>query len=261
MNTKKNFAAFLALLTIGCKSEDRKVIPTSSPALFAVRSPKGDFTGSIEKIDLKTGQTLKSISIKGDPAYEEGLAYDGHLLYYINGRTDLFGINKVIRFNPESGQPIDTFATAFPPRMDALAINKKDLFVLDFLLKKIYVVNVDSKSIVDTIIPAFTENAIGGMSFGGNRGTLFVSSFTFNQPDSYKIFEINASTGAVVKSFPVSLPVCGVSYSENTKLLYISTATGLTTDHTTYAIDPNTSKVVDQFAGSATALAGDESSL
>ena len=259
---KRNFLMFSAavLAMTGCDMFEKEVGPKSEPALFAVRSPKEGFSGAIEKIDPKTGAVLKAISINADPAFEDGLAYDGRFLYYINGRTDLVGLNKVIQIDAKSGLAVDTFATEFPPRMDALAIDKKDLYVLDFLQKKIYKVNTKTKTITDTIVPAFDGVAIGGMGFGGKRGTIFISSFTFFEPDTYKVYEINATTGAVVNSFAVSIPVAGVTYSETTKKLYITTIEGLALENITYILDPNTGAVVGQFAGGGSALASDESS-
>jgi hypothetical protein len=227
--------------------------------IYGVLSPKGDFNGAVVTIDPNTGETLKTISISTDPNYEEGLAYDGELLYYINGRTDATGINKIVRFNPEAGTAVDTFSTVFPARMDALAINHQNLYVLDFLQKKIYVVNTENQTITDTIVPAFSEPAIGGLTFGGSRGTLFISSFTFGDASTNKVYEISATTGEVINSFAVSVPPFGLAYSEHAHVLYITTAEAFDTEKSIYILNPDTGAVLKKFTGSASALAADES--
>jgi outer membrane protein assembly factor BamB len=229
--------------------------------IYGVLSPKDDFKGAIVTIDPNTGKTLQSISIKADPNYEEGLAYDGNLLYYINGRTDVTGINRIVRFDPAAGVAVDTFSTVFPERMDALAINHKNLYVLDFLQKKIYVVDTDNQKITDTIAPGFSEPAIGGLTFGGSRGTLFISSFTFGDASTYKVFEINAATGAVVNSFAVPVSAFGLAYSENAHVLYITTGEPFDSQKSIYVLNPDTGAILKKFTGSASALAADESGL
>jgi glutamine cyclotransferase len=228
--------------------------------IFAVLSPEGTFKGGIAKIDPNDGTVLQTIDMQTDPSFEDGLAYDGKLLYYINGRTEK-GINKIIQIDPSNVTANDTFATVFPPRMDALAINKKDLFVLDFLQKKIYTVNIDSKTITNTIVPAFTGDAIGGMAFGGSRGTIFVSSFVFGNASTYKVFEINATTGATINSFAVPVSPFGLAYSEGSHVLYMTTGEPYNADKSIYILNPDTGEVIKKFAGSSSALAADESSL
>jgi outer membrane protein assembly factor BamB len=229
--------------------------------IFSVSSPSGEFKGAILKIDANNGNTLQTISIATDPNFEDGLAYDGNVLYYINGRTDAVGLNKIIVIDPMLGQPVDTFNTEFPQRMDALAINKKNLYVLDFLQKKIYMVSIDTKTIAATITPAFPEAAIGGMAFGGSRGTLFVSSFTFGDASTNKVYEINASTGAVVNSFSVPISPFGLAYSETAHVLYITTGEPFDAQKSIYVLNADTGAVIKKFTGSGSALAADESGL
>jgi outer membrane protein assembly factor BamB len=237
-------------------TQDRSYEP-----IYSVSSPKDGFAGAILKIDPATGKTLSTIPIATDPNFEDGLAFDGTLLYYINGRTDFTGINKVIVIDPAKGLPIDTLSTVFPERMDALAINKKDLYVLDFLGKKIYRVSLESQTITATIVPAFEGTAIGGMSYGGSRGTIFVSSFTFGDASTNRIYEINASTGAVINSFAMPVSAFGVAYSEAAGVLYVSTGEPFDVQKSIYVLDPDSGAVLNKFSGSSSAMASDESSL
>jgi outer membrane protein assembly factor BamB len=260
--TDASRASTITVTSAGLPS--RTIVVTQNIAyepIYGVLSPKGTFNGAIVALDPNTGETLKTIPIHADPNYEEGLAYDGNLLYYINGRTDATGINKIVRFDPAAGTAVDTFSTVFPQRMDALAINHKNLYVLDFLQKKIYVVNTDSQTITDTITPGFSEPAIGGLTFGGSRGTLFISSFTFGDASTNKVFEINAATGAVVNSFSVPVSAFGLAYSEHAHVLYVTTAEAFDAEKSIYMLNPDTGATLKEIAGSASALAGDESGL
>ena len=227
--------------------------------LYAVASPSATSKGGIVKLNPLNGSVIKTLAIETDPFYEEGLAFDGKLIYYINGRTDGVGINKVITIDAELGGIIDTISTEFPPRMDALAATSKKIYVLDFIGKKIYEVSMESKKITRTIIPGFPEDAIGGISFGGKRGTLFVSSFDLNDlwnASKYKIYEIDAKTGKVVNSIAVPIPPFGVAYSEVSKALIVSTGDFML--KSSYVINPDNGKVLSSFSGSYSALAADE---
>jgi DNA-binding beta-propeller fold protein YncE len=169
------------------------------------------------------------------------------------------GINKVITIDAELGGIIDTISTEFPPRMDALAATAKIIYVLDFLGKKIYEVSLESKKITHTIIPEFPEDAIGGISYGGKRGTLFISSFDLNDINNaskYKVYEINAKTGKVINSIAVPIAPFGVAYSEASKALIVSTGDFM--QKSSYVINPDNGNILGSFSGAYSALASDE---
>jgi len=265
-------SGLLAFLFTQCKEKEAvspvtkppvEVNPTDilskSTPLYAVASPTTTSKGGIVKLDPLNGSVIKTMAFATDPYYEDGLAFDGKLIYYINGRTDGVGINKIITIDAELGGIIDTISTEFPPRMDALAATAKKIYVLDFIGKKIYEVSLESKKITNTITPNFPEDAIGGISYGGKRGTLFVSSFDLNDLNNaskYKIYEIDAKTGTVVKSIAVPIPPFGVAYSEVSKALIVSTGDFM--QKSSYVINPDNGKVLGSFSGSYSALASDE---
>lgn len=234
------------------------------PLLFAVLLPQPiaaqaklygvAINNQIVELNPTTGAVIKALSIPTDPNYEDGLAFDGKTLYYINGRTDAVGINKIIRIDSGLTQRLDTLPTVFPPRMDAVAINGNALYVLDFVQNKIYKVNLTTKLITDTLTLSFP--AVGGISYGGSRNTLFVSSFNLNTLSNNKMYEINAETGAVINSFNTAYSAFGVAYSKSLNRLFLSTGSFL--GQPTQAVNPDNGTVLYSFSGAYSALAADE---
>jgi subtilisin family serine protease len=201
-------------------------------------------TNAIQEYDTETGAVLRSISppeaFSGGP---DGLAYDGSYLYYISG----WGSNDIHRIDIETGSVVSTLSLGSIPTIDGLAHSGKFVYALDYSNGVMYEIDFDEGEVVRTIDPGV--NIGGGLSFGGSRGTIFVSDF------STAIYEIELETGDIINTLPTPGTVYGLGYSDALGILFVANVSSGTAD----AIDPDTgTKLYSLPSIVAAAMASDE---
>lgn len=171
--------------------------------LFAINT----ITGQADQIDLKTGAKLRSVPLPELPSGgPDGLAYSGRYLYYVNGLTS----RKIHEIDPETGAVHRSFQLSVP-RIDALAWSGNFLYAEDGTSQLIYEIDVETGLINRTMRGFYNA---GGLTFGGNRQTLFLST-AFSQ-----IFEMDYASGNVLRESNVNGSGRGLAYSEGAGLLF-----------------------------------------
>lgn len=197
----------------------------------------------IEEVDPSDGKVISSFAppeqFSGGP---DGIAFDGTYLYFING----FGSNKVYQINPGSGEVTGQAVLENLPSIDALAHSGEYLYAQDYSNNRVYEIDFSQQSAVRTI--NFNTSTGGGISFGGSRGTLFVSNF------SGGIFEMDLLTGETINRLPSPMHVLGLGYSESLNILFASDFSG-----TAYALNPDDGSVLYSFSlAKSSGIASDE---
>ncbi|MGL1885464.1 MAG: T9SS type A sorting domain-containing protein [Reichenbachiella sp.] len=205
----------------------------------------------IYKLNPTNGDVLAELSINTDPAYEEGLAFSGDYVFYVNGK----GLREIIVIDKDLTGIVDTIDYKFPARVDGLAINGNTMYVFDFVAKQIMAYNL-STGIIDKIY-LFPFNIIGGIAWSGNRNTLFVSGDFFT--GEKRIYEVDLETGEIVNTLETAYAAFGLSYSNKLDLLFMTSAS-FESNNKVYAIDPETGLITSTFSGAYSAFASDESS-
>jgi subtilisin family serine protease len=209
------------------------VTSASSGKLFAVDMS----SGSIIEIDPESGEVMDIIYTPDNfPWGPEGLAFDGKYLYY----SEQSG--NIIRIDYKSKDYIDALNTGLT--IDALGFGNNKLYVQEYD-NAIYELDYATGIITDTIIVPYM--IWGGMTFGGERGTIF-SSF------SGGIIEIDIATKEIVGFIECAYTIYGLSYSNDLNLLFVADI-----DYgEIHAINPDDGSTQYSFSGYASALAGDE---
>ena len=188
------------------------------------------FNNTIEELDPSNGTIVNSLplpeSALGGP---EGLAFDGTDLYYISG----FGSNTIYKLSRTSGDIIATSVIPGLEAIDGLAHSGDDLYALGFTSGTIYIIDFDSEVIASQLSLGVIG---GGLSFGGNRGSLFVSYF------DVIIYEVDPADGTILNSFvPPNLgTIWGLGYSNALGVLLASNIA----DGLLYGLDPNSGTVL-----------------
>jgi hypothetical protein len=183
------------------------VVTSSAGALFAVNPS----TASIVELNPNTGEILNSIPVPSGVFGPEGLAYDGRYLYLKTGASDtLYQIDKA------AGTVLARIFIDGLFGIDGLAHSGDALFALGNATRTIYKIDFASATVVDQFTFGFSIG--GGITFGGSRGTLFVSDF------SATIHEIDPVNWQVINSFgtPNFGTGYGLGYSEGLGLLFAS---------------------------------------
>ncbi|QOI96041.1 MAG: S8 family serine peptidase [Flammeovirgaceae bacterium] len=202
--------------------------------LFAINT----LANRVDELDCRTGILIRSISLPVPSTQNnEGLAFDGEYLYYGNANT-------VYKIRVSTGQVIRSFTLDNPYGITGLAWSGRFLYVsvISSNLSYLYEVDVDSGLILRTITSGFYQ----GLTFGGNRGTLFAVNGNF-------LTERNAQTGNGIKEFNNGGNAKGLGYSATEDLLFISK------NNFIQALNPNTGEVEYSFLYPfTTALAADE---
>ncbi len=219
----------------------QSAIAALTGALFAV-DPN---TARIVELNPNTGEILNSIPVPGGIGGPDGLAYDGRYLYLKTSSSD-----TLYQLNPATGEVLASIVIDGLFDIDGLAHSGEALYALGYSLSTIYKIDFKSAVIIDQFTFGFSIG--GGITFGGRRGTLFVSDF------GTAIYEINPKDWQVINSFspPNFGSVWGLGYSEGMGLLFASNVL----DGMIYALTPNNGTVIFSFSfgGSASALASDE---
>lgn len=212
---------------------------TSAGRLFVLNHN----TGQIQELNTSSGSVIKNIAppepLSGGP---DGLAFDGTYVYYVSG----WGSNDIHKIDAETGALVSSLNLSGLPYIDGLAHSGEFLYATDYSSGVIYEINFDEGEIVRTIDPPIS--IAGGISFGGSRGTIFVSNF------SSGIYEINLETGAIENTLPSPGTVYGLGYSEALGVLFVSNVSTYTAD----AIDPDSGEVLFSLTGVLSAAMGSD---
>jgi hypothetical protein len=197
----------------------------------------------IKELNPTTGAEINSFAppepFSGGP---EGLAFDGTYLYFVSG----FGSNSIYKLDPATGQVVANLPTSIPT-IDGLGHSGKYLYAMDYSNDLIREIDFDKGVVLRTIAPGVDIG--GGLSFGGSRGTLFVSNF------SNMVYEVEVETGHVLHSFSTLGLDYGLGYSEALGLLLCSDVSSSTID----AYDPDSGELKFSYAiPASSAVASDE---
>ena len=131
---------------------------------------------------------------------------------------------------------------------DALAYGQDALYALDYNLSIIYQLDLDAATATEV---GSGFGWVGGLTFGGSRGTLFVNA-------QGQILEIDPATGTTINAFPAgpnSAFAYGLGYSDALGTLFLNEG------GTVRALDPDSGDQLYAFALNAfySGLAADES--
>jgi hypothetical protein len=218
------------------------VATTSQSALFIVNSSND----TVEELEPTTGQILNSFDLPEPADGPEGLAFDGTYLYYVSG----YGSNTIYQLDRYTGQVINSAFISGLGSIDALGHSGEELYALVYSISTIYKIDFATETVIDQHT---SGSYVGGMTFGGNRGTIFV---TDNSPSIMKVFEIDPSNWQVINSFniPQSFAI-GLSYSSSLGILFLCDSYY----HVMYALNPDDGSVYFSYVCSpGSALAADE---
>jgi subtilisin family serine protease len=164
---------------------------------------------ALAELDPATGAIINQITLpeiaSGGP---DGLAFDGTFVYFINS----FGSGRIHQINPSTGIVESSKVITGLTNIDGLAHDGASLYALDYSANQIIEVDYSRGEVKKRIIPGFDLG--GGITFGGSRGTLFVSNFEAG------IYELDIATGRVVNQFLPSGPILGLGYSEAEQVLF-----------------------------------------
>jgi subtilisin family serine protease len=224
-------------------SRSLQVIPPA-PSTFTGRLfVLNHSSGQIDELNTSTGAVTKSITppepLSGGP---DGLAFDGTYIYYISG----WGSNDIHKIDASNGDLVSSLNLSSLPYIDGLAHSGEFVYAMDYSNSVIYEINFDEGEIVRTIDPPVS--IAGGLSFGGSRGTIFVSNFGSG------IYEINLETGIVENTLSSPGTVYGLGYSEALGVLFVSNVTTLTAD----ALDPDSGEILFSLSSVLSAAMGSD---
>ncbi|MEQ8924275.1 MAG: S8 family serine peptidase [Fulvivirga sp.] len=210
----------------------------SGGRLFALNS----INSEIVELDLESGDIINSFmapeSISLGP---DGLAFDGNYLYFVNS----FGSGNIYQLDASDGTILNS-KNIGGNLFDALGFSGEYIYALDYGSDLIYIIDYELAEIVTTLNLGVPIG--GGLSFGGDRETFFVSDF------GNTIYEVNTS-GVVLNSFQPPSSIYGLGYSNAGNVLFASASTS----NTIFVIEPNTGEVLYSVeAASSSALAADE---
>jgi hypothetical protein len=167
----------------------------------------------------------------------EGLAYDGTYLYLITHGGYLR------QLDPNTGVEYDNMyiGTGY----DGLGTDGEYIFAT-YYGNGVDVFDFEAKTYLGTILDGYVLS--GGLSFGGNRETVFVTE-NFNL-----LYEYDLYTDTIVNSYSFEYLIYGIGYSESLNILFVADA------DSSYirAYNPDTFEELYKFDGFASALASDE---
>lgn len=201
-------------------------------------------TSILAELDPATGSIIAQLTLpeaaSGGP---DGLAFDGVFLYYINS----FGTGRIHQINPVTGAVANSKLIPGLSSIDGLAHDGVNLYALDYDRNQIIEIDYALGEITQRITPGIDLG--GGISFGGSRGTVFVSNF------EARIYELDLATGTVVNHFAPSGTILGLGYSESEQVLFAQNISSNRID----VHDPSTGHLVRSIPSFySAALASDE---
>jgi subtilisin family serine protease/glutamine cyclotransferase len=224
---------------------EKNIVVSSKAALFAIDT----YNDNIVELDPTNGEIINNFPFpdEGSVSGIEGLAFDGTYLYFIS----FDGSNTIYQLDRSTGEVIVNKAVPGLGYVEGLGHSGDAIYALKspYTICKI---EFEMASIVDQF--EFEIYMAGGFTFGGDRGTIFVSAYN---PDL--VYEIDPSNWEIKNSFPRPCNgLSGLGYSEELKLLFASSGF----DRKIYAVNPDNGTIVYSFSGSwVSAIAADEAAL
>lgn len=242
--------------TVGLSLNNTSYETETNPPYLEVPIAYKVFEDKIVAINAYTGENIRErndyTTYEPDNSFgEDGLAYDGRVLYYINNSKSGIIYKEGIRY-PSPTLFIPSFVGK---NIAGLAHSGDFLYASNIDDEIIYQIDDESGEIVDSIAVDYLSN---GLTFGGNRGTLFASTY-HNQ--TLVILEINIVTKEVIRSFePVEDDYSsgfteGIGYSREIDQIVMD-------DHfyDTRVIDPETGEFIRRVGNEfGTSVAANES--
>jgi sugar lactone lactonase YvrE len=226
--------------TVPLSGDGREPAPAGT-RLFIVDG----LNSTINEIEPITGVVLNSIPTpEPTSAGPDGLAFDGNSLFFVNG----FGSNMIYELDPVTGDVRNSFPAPNGGGLDALAHSGFSLFGLSFNNNTVFEMDPATGEVLNSFVPAV--QLVGGISFGGSRGTLFVTE------NFQTIHELDPFSGAVLRTFFGPGPdILGLGYSDNFQVLFAGGADGRV-----YLLNPENGRIIDfiPVATVPSALAADE---
>ncbi len=224
----------------------------SDPVNFSVQTSGGArlfgvgiFDNTIVELDPATGSVLNSFPTPAPAGVgAEALAFDGSALYYANS----FVSNMVFKLDPATGTILASVeADLFD--VDALAHSGEALYALNYVNGEVYEIDFTTGTTVRTIPLGF--DALGGLTWGGARGTLFVGG-----GDGANTYEIDPADGSILHTLPVGGFFYGMGYSQALGVLFAFDASS----NQLLTIDPDDGTVLSSIVPpvSLSGLAADE---
>ncbi len=224
----------------------------SNSRLFGLTLNTGNGT-YIAEFSLQDGSIIDSTFIVNDSGVgPEGLAYDGEFIYYF---TSVYN-SMIFKVNPDRNADVDTLFIQ-NSNFDALGHSGKFLYALDHTQDLIVKIDPETGEFVSTLVFGDEYDLVGGLSFGGSRGTIFVSA------GEGPVLEINSETGEIINDVinPTSGFKAGLGYSDISGTLWISALdTENDNNETLFEINPDNGQIIKKFPIKASiyALASNE---
>lgn len=174
----------------------------------------------------------------------EGLAFDSEYLYFYSPVDN----SRITVYDPVENVEVRTLS--IPGRSyDALAHSGEILYALDYNNDTIY--GFDPEDGTGLVTLYVGEGIVGGMTFGGERGTIFVSN------GSNLIYEVDTDSGNVINSIPSPNENFdgGLGYSVSTGTLFTITYNNETGSNAIYELDPDNGEIISTIDTDAISLA------
>lgn len=199
---------------------------------------------SIQAVNASNSALINERSILLPYGFDghDALAFDGEFLYSVRQETD----GMIYKFNPGNDNITDS---VFIPdflglTIEGLAHSGKHLYASNTSNNTINKIDFSTGNIIDQI---YVENLGLGLTFGGNRGTLFA------QINNNEAVEINVVTKEIINRFAITKSSDGLGYSKELDLLFSDLRV-----FRCKAIDPNTGEFLYNVRLLGYGVAGDE---
>ncbi len=224
--------------------------------LFALPAWTGG-TQELVEVDPRTGESIRSVNVGGseDPLwrnYTRGqIAFDGEAVYLATLTS------KFVRASVEDGSILDRldirpFVTS--SIFGGLAYGDGALYSAQWEGR---VLTYDLETQERGEIPLPRAEVSAALAYGGLRGTLFVA---YSDGAGTQVNEIRRTTGEVVNTFDVNVPLAAIAYSQARDVLYLQNGV-----NKIYVLDPDTGRevgdVLDRISAPGIAADGSEEPL
>ncbi|MBL7851931.1 MAG: choice-of-anchor D domain-containing protein [Cyclobacteriaceae bacterium] len=181
----------------------RSIDPSIKGRLFAIDAS----ATRIDELNTQTGMVLRSIPLPEPGGGYNGLAFDGTHLYFAHGPK-----RKIYKLDATDGRVLASRTLAALAGIDGLGFSAGFLYVHHHSTLQTLEMDFETGATYRTLSMPYSSH-YGGLSFGGSRGTWFVS-------DGSVVSEVNASLQEVNR-ISVWGGVTGVGYSDAEGILYI----------------------------------------
>ncbi len=204
----------------------------------------------IVEISGEDGSFINAIPTFATRLYgPEGLAFDSEYLYFFSPGDN----SRISVYDPVENVEVRTLTIPFRS-YDALAHSGEVLYALDYNNDVIY--GFDPEDGTELVSLYVGEGIVGGMTFGGERGTIFVSN------GGSLIYEVDVDSGSVINSIPSPNANFdgGLGYSVSNGVLYTIAYNDETGSNSIFELNPDNGEIIRTFdtEASGVALASNE---